>query len=180
MTFSSANRALFCIAAGFCLLLVVEARTSEADAKNLAFFESRVRSVLVENCYSCHSLEAEAKGKLKGGLYLQTRGTLKDTLVVWAGEFARTPYAQNLDGRDHNNKGYSIWMAGGGLKGGLTCGATDEFGHKAVVNPMHLHDWHATILHLLGLDHTKLTFNYGGRDFQLTQSYGNVAEGILA
>lgn len=111
---------------------------------------------------------------------LKTRGLLQDTLVVWAGEFGRTPYAQNLDGRDHNHKGYSIWMAGGGVKGGLTYGATDDFGHKAQRDPMHIHDWHATILHLLGLDHTKLTFNYGGRDFRLTQSYGNVAIGILA
>ncbi|MDQ3621770.1 MAG: DUF1501 domain-containing protein, partial [Verrucomicrobiota bacterium] len=99
---------------------------------------------------------------------LEARGMLKETLVVWAGEFGRTPYAQNLDGRDHNHKGYSIWMAGGGVKGGLTYGATDELGHKAAVDPMHIHDWHATILHLLGLDHTKLTFNYGGRDFRLT------------
>jgi hypothetical protein len=105
---------------------------------------------------------------------------LKDTLVVWAGEFGRTPYAQNLDGRDHNHKGYSIWMAGGGVRGGLTYGATDEIGHQSVVDPMHVHDWHATILHLLGLDHTKLTFNYGGRDFRLTQTSGHVAKAILA
>jgi hypothetical protein len=111
---------------------------------------------------------------------LKARGMLKDTLVVWAGEFGRTPYAQAGDGRDHNHKGYSIWMAGGGVKGGLTYGATDEIGHKAVQDPMHIHDWHATILHLLGLDHTKLTFNYGGRPFRLTQSYGKVAKGILA
>jgi Protein of unknown function (DUF1501) len=111
---------------------------------------------------------------------LKARGMLEDTLVVWAGEFGRTPYAQNLDGRDHNHKGYSIWMAGGGVKGGLTYGATDEIGHQAAVDPVHIHDWHATILHLLGLDHTKLTFNYGGREFRLTQTYGNVAKGILA
>jgi len=111
---------------------------------------------------------------------LKARGMLKDTLVVWAGEFGRTPYAQNLDGRDHNHKGYSIWMAGGGVKGGLTYGATDDFGHKAAVDPMHIHDWHATMLHLLGLDHTKLTYRYGGRDFRLTQTSGNVAKGILS
>ncbi len=111
---------------------------------------------------------------------LKARGMLQDTLVVWAGEFGRTPYAQNLDGRDHNHKGYSIWMAGGGVKAGLTSGATVEFGHKAVVDPMHIHDWHATILHLLGLDHTKLTFNYGGRNFRLTETYGKVATGLLA
>jgi len=111
---------------------------------------------------------------------LKARDMLKDTLVVWAGEFGRTPYAQNADGRDHNHKGYSIWMAGGGVKGGLTYGATDDIGHKAVLDPMHIHDWHATILHLLGLDHTKLTFNYGGRNFRLTETSGKVATGLLA
>lgn len=111
---------------------------------------------------------------------LKARDMLKDTLVVWAGEFGRTPYAQGLDGRDHNNKGYSIWMAGGGVKGGLTYGATDEIGHKAIVDPMHVHDWHATMLHLLGLDHTKLTFNYGGRNFRLTETSGQVATKLLA
>jgi hypothetical protein len=111
---------------------------------------------------------------------LKARGMLRDTLVVWAGEFGRTPYAQSGDGRDHNHKGYSIWMAGGGVKGGLTYGATDEIGHEAVKDPMHINDWHATILHLLGLDHTKLTFNYGGRNFRLTNVGGNVAQGILA
>jgi hypothetical protein len=111
---------------------------------------------------------------------LKARDMLKDTLVVWAGEFGRTPYAQNADGRDHNHKGYSIWMAGGGVKGGLTYGATDEIGHKAVVDPMHIHDWHATLLHLLGLDHTKLTFSYGGRNFRLTETSGNVATRLLS
>ncbi len=110
---------------------------------------------------------------------LKQRDLLKDTLVIWAGEFGRTPYAQGADGRDHNNKGYSLWMAGSGVRGGFTYGATDEFGHQAVTNPVHIHDWHATILHLLGLDHTKLTFNYGGRDFRLTEVYGNVVKGIL-
>ena len=111
---------------------------------------------------------------------LKQRGLLKDTLVVWAGEFGRTPYAQSVHGRDHNNKGYTIWMAGGGVKGGLAYGATDEFGYQAVENPVHIHDWHATVLHLLGLDHKRLTFNYGGRDFRLTDVYGDVVKGILA
>ena len=111
---------------------------------------------------------------------LKMRGLLKDTLVIWGGEFGRTPYAQSSDGRDHNNKGYSVWMAGGGVKGGHVHGETDEFGHKAVVDPVHLHDWHATILHLLGLDHKKLTYNYAGRDFRLTNVYGEVVKGILA
>jgi hypothetical protein len=111
---------------------------------------------------------------------LKQRGLLQDTLVIWAGEFGRTPYSQSEHGRDHNNQGYTVWMAGGGVKPGIAYGATDEFGYKAVENPVHIHDWHATILHLLGLDHERLTFNYGGRDFRLTDVYGNVVKGILA
>jgi hypothetical protein len=111
---------------------------------------------------------------------LKQRGLLDETLVIWAGEFGRTPYAQSGTGRDHNNKGYTIWMAGGGVKGGLAFGATDEFGYQAVEDPVHIHDWHATILHLLGLDHERLTFNYGGRDFRLTDVYGRVVSEIMA
>lgn len=111
---------------------------------------------------------------------LKQRGLLKDTLVIWAGEFGRTPYAQSGTGRDHNNRGFTIWMAGGGVRGGTSYGSTDEFGHKAVENPVHIHDWHATILHLLGLDHERLTFNYAGRDFRLTDVYGNVVDEIIA
>lgn len=110
---------------------------------------------------------------------LDARGLLAETLVVWAGEFGRTPYGQGLDGRDHNNQGFTIWMAGGGVKAGLSYGATDEIGHKAVDKPVHIHDLHATLLHLLGLDHTRLTFNYGGRDFRLTDVYGNVVEDLI-
>lgn len=111
---------------------------------------------------------------------LEQRGMLDDTLVIWAGEFGRTPYGQSLSGRDHNNKGYTLWMAGGGVKGGFAYGATDEYGSEAVEQPVHIHDWHATLLHLLGLDHERLTFNYGGRDFRLTDVYGNVVTDILA
>ena len=111
---------------------------------------------------------------------LQKRGMLDDTLVIWAGEFGRTPYAQSGTGRDHNNKGYSLWMAGGGVKGGLRYGATDDLGYEAVEDPVHIHDWHATILHLLGLDHKRLTFNYAGRDFRLTDVYGRVVRDIVA
>jgi len=113
-------------------------------------------------------------------LDLKQRGLLDDTLVIWAGEFGRTPYAQSGTGRDHNNKGYTVWMAGGGVKGGFSYGATDEFGYRAVENRMHVHDWHATILHLLGLDHERLTFNYAGRDFRLTDVSGQVATKLLA
>ena len=111
---------------------------------------------------------------------LKKRGMLNDTLVVWSGEFGRTPYAQGLgDGRDHNNKGYSMWMAGGGVKGGYAHGSTDDFGYKAIDQPVHIHDLHATILHLLGLDHERLTYNYAGREFRLTDVYGNVVKEIL-
>lgn len=110
---------------------------------------------------------------------LKQRDLLRETLVIWGGEFGRTPAAQNGDGRDHNHRGYTTWMAGGGVKGGFSYGATDEHGHRAVDSPCHIHDWHATILHLLGLDHTRLTFRHGGRDFRLTDVHGNVATAIL-
>ncbi len=111
---------------------------------------------------------------------LQQRGLLQDTLVIWGGEFGRTPHSQGDDGRDHNNKGFTMWMAGGGVKGGMTHGSTDELGYEAVEKRMHIHDWHATVLHLLGLDHEKLTYRYAGRDFRLTDVYGSVAREILA
>lgn len=111
---------------------------------------------------------------------LRQRGMLDDTLVIWAGEFGRTPYAQSFSGRDHNNHGYTIWMAGGGVRGGHRYGATDDFGWKAVEDLVHIHDWNATILHLLGLDHQRLTFRHAGREYRLTDVYGNVVDGILA
>ncbi|MBL9160359.1 MAG: DUF1501 domain-containing protein [Verrucomicrobiales bacterium] len=111
---------------------------------------------------------------------LKQRDLLKDTLIVWAGEFGRTPHGQSSNGRDHNNKGYSIWMAGGGVKGGMRYGSTDDYGYQAVEDRMHIHDWHATMLHLMGLDHERLTYRYAGRDFRLTDVHGTVAKGLLA
>ncbi len=111
---------------------------------------------------------------------LKSSGLLQDTLVLWGGEFGRTPTAQGNDGRDHNPHGFTMWMAGGGVKGGIAYGATDEYGYYAVENKMHVHDLHATILHLLGLDHEKLTFGYAGRNFRLTDVAGTVAKDILA
>jgi hypothetical protein len=111
---------------------------------------------------------------------LKSRGLLKDTLVVWGGEFGRTPSAQGSDGRDHNGTGFSMWAAGGGVKGGMRYGATDPHGFTAVDDRMHIHDLHATILHLMGLDHTKLTYRYSGRDFRLTDVFGEVATKIIA
>ena len=104
---------------------------------------------------------------------------LDDTLVVWSGEFGRTPFSEGADGRDHNPYGFSMFMAGGGVKPGITYGATDEFGYHAVEDRMHIHDFHATILHLMGLDHERLTYHYGGRDFRLTDVHGVVAKKIL-
>ncbi len=109
---------------------------------------------------------------------LKQRGMLDDTLVIWGGEFGRTPMAQQ-DGRDHHIKGFSIWMAGGGIKGGVTHGATDEFGYNAEQNPVHVHDFHATMLHLMGVDHKKLTYRFQGREFRLTDVSGNVVREIL-
>jgi hypothetical protein len=111
---------------------------------------------------------------------LKARGLLKDTLVVWGGEFGRTPIAQGGDGRDHNPYGYTMWMAGAGVKGGTTYGATDDYGYFAVEDRIHIHDLHATILHILGMDHKRLTYRYGGRDFRLTDVAGEVALKILA
>jgi hypothetical protein len=136
-------------------------------------------------------------GDLKGGLTrncketdkpsaaliadLKQRGLLEDTLVIWGGEFGRTPMAQGTDdGRDHHNRSFSIWLAGGGIKKGITYGATDDLGFNIAENPVHVHDLNATILHLLGFDHTRLTFRSQGRDFRLTDVHGEIVKGILA
>ncbi len=115
---------------------------------------------------------------------LKRLGMLDSTLVIWGGEFGRTPTkdrnGNDNPGRDHNAKGFSIWMAGGGVKGGTIYGATDEFGGQATENPVHIHDLHATILRLVGFDHTKLTYRYNGRDFRLTDVAGNVVKGVMA
>ncbi len=154
------------------------------------FLESGVR--FVELCHGnwdqhnslqeLHGKHAFATDKPISGLLtdLKARGLLEDTLVVWGGEFGRTPFAQRGDGRDHNHKGYTIWMCGGGVKPGLAYGRTDDYGGEATENPVHIHDWHATMLHLLGLDHEKLTFRYAGRDMRLTDVKGNVVKDIIA
>jgi uncharacterized protein (DUF1501 family) len=111
---------------------------------------------------------------------LKQRGMLEDTLVVWAGEFGRTPMSQGGSGRDHHILGFSVWLAGGGIKGGVQWGETDEFGYKAVKDVVHVHDLHATMLHLLGVDHTKLIYRFQGRDYRLTDVFGKTVKGILA
>ena len=109
---------------------------------------------------------------------LKSRGLLDQTLVVWGGEFGRTPTGQG-GGRDHHPYGFTMWLAGGGVRGGMTYGSTDEFGFFAVEDKVHVHDLHATMLHLIGLDHEALTFRYSGRDFRLTDVYGRVVNEIL-
>lgn len=111
---------------------------------------------------------------------LDQRGLLSETLVIWAGEFGRTPFAQGSDGRDHNPFGFSVWLAGGGVKGGTTYGATDEYGYKVVEGKLMMHDLHATVLHLLGVDHKRLTYRWGGRDMRLTDVHGKVVDAVLA
>jgi uncharacterized protein (DUF1501 family) len=118
-------------------------------------------------------------------LDLKQRGMLEDTLVVWGGEFGRTNYSQGaltMDnyGRDHHPRCFTMWMAGGGIKPGMVYGETDEFGYNIVENPVHVHDFQATLLHLLGIDHEKLTFKYQGRRFRLTDVHGHVVKDILA
>jgi hypothetical protein len=126
---------------------------------------------------NCTAIDQPISGLLTD---LKQRGLLKDTLVIWGGEFGRTPHSQGNDGRDHNSKGFTMFMAGGGVKGGHSYGATDEYGYEAVENRMHIHDWHATVLALMGLDHERLTYRYAGRDFRLTDVYGTVAKDIIA
>ncbi len=154
------------------------------------FAESGVRFVQVSHSYKWdqhgglrkdHASNALEVDKPIAGLIrdLKARGLLEDTLVLWGGEFGRTPTAQGDDGRDHNPHGYTMWMAGGGVKPGMRYGNTDDYGYYAVENKVHLHDLHATMLHLLGLDHTKLTYRYAGRDFRLTDVHGEVVRDIL-
>ncbi len=129
-----------------------------------------------------HSRLAKAIDKPIAGLLADLRqcGLWNDTLVIWGGEFGRTPTCEGADGRDHNPHGYTMWLAGGAVKGGLTWGRTDDYGYFAVEDKVHVHDLHATILHLLGLDHKRLTYRYAGRDFRLTDVHGEVVDGILA
>jgi len=126
---------------------------------------------------NCRALDRPAAALLQD---LAARGLLDDTLGLWGGEFGRTPDSRRDDGRDHNHQGFTMWLAGGGVKGGQSHGATDDYGGKAVENPVHIHDLHATILHCLGLDHERLTFRSQGRDFRLTDVHGHVVNGILS
>lgn len=130
-----------------------------------------------------HAVHAFNTDKPVAGLLadLKQRGLLEDTLVWWGGEFGRTPYAQdNGTGRDHNPYGFTIFLAGGGVKRGFSYGETDEYGHHAIQGKVHMHDWHATLLHLMGIDHERLTFMHNGRPFRLTDVHGEVVRDIFA
>jgi hypothetical protein len=129
-----------------------------------------------------HEENARAVDQPIAGLLtdLKARGLLESTLVVWSGEFGRTPFAQGTDGRDHNPFGFSVWLAGGGVRGGTIFGATDEYGYKVVEGKVTIHDLHATMLYLLGIDHKRLTYRYSGRDMRLTDVYGEVVKDLLA
>lgn len=126
---------------------------------------------------SCAAVDKPLRGLIND---LKSRGLLDDTLVIWGGEFGRTPHAEGTDGRDHNVKAFTMWMAGGGVKAGYSHGETDDYGYEAVSGKVPIVDWHATILHLLGHDHEKLTYNYAGRDFRLTDVKGKVVKEIVA
>jgi hypothetical protein len=155
------------------------------------FVERGVRFVQVSHSYKWdqhgglkkdHATNAAEVDRPIAGLLsdLKSRGLLDETLVLWGGEFGRTPTAQGDDGRDHNPHGYTMWLAGGGVKAGFSYGATDDYGYYSIQDKVHLHDLHATMLHLLGLDHTRLTYRHAGRDFRLTDVSGNVVSEILA
>jgi uncharacterized protein (DUF1501 family) len=155
------------------------------------FCEAGVRYVQVSTSYVWDQHSGLVKGHTKNALAtdqpvsalltdLKQRGMMEDTLVVWGTEFGRTPVAQRGDGRDHNPAGFTVWLSGAGVKPGYSHGATDEFGYFAQENKVHMHDLHATILHILGIDHEKLTYRYAGRDFRLTDVYGEVVKEILA
>ncbi len=155
------------------------------------FIERGVRFVQVSHSYKWDQHSGLKKDVAKNALEidqpiagllqdLKARGLLKDTLVLWGGEFGRTSTSQGDDGRDHNPHGYTMWMAGAGVKAGIRFGQTDDYGYYAIDNKVHVHDLHATILHILGLDHTKLTYRYAGRDFRLTDVHGEIVKEILA
>src|SRR5919205_2602673 len=159
---------------GVRMVQVYHTQTSKRSSCQLWDQHGSLKAELPNNCAA---VDKPIAGLLKD---LKARGLLKDTLVVWGGEFGRTPTAEGDNGREHHPFGFTMWLAGGGIKGGLAYGAPDEFGWHATENRVHVHDLHATILHLMGLDHTKLTYRYSGRDFRLTDVHGRIIQGILA
>ena len=156
------------------MVQVFHTKTATRTACNIWDQHSNLKSDLADNCAA---VDKPIAGLLKD---LKARGLLDDTLVVWGGEFGRTPTAEGTNGREHHPFGFSMWLAGGGIKPGTVYGATDEFGWHAVENKVHVHDLHATILHLMGINHEKLTYRYSGRDFRLTDVSGRIVHDIVA
>jgi hypothetical protein len=159
---------------GVRMVQVYHTQTSKRKSCQLWDQHGELRKELPNNCAA---VDQPIAGLIRD---LKARGLLEDTLVVWGGEFGRTPTAEGNNGREHHPFGFTMWLAGGGVKGGLAYGNTDEFGWHAVENKVHVHDLHATILHLMGLDHTKLTYRYSGRDYRLTDVHGRIVRDILA
>jgi hypothetical protein len=159
---------------GVRMVQVYHTQTSKRASCQLWDQHSNLATELPNNCQSTDQPIAGLLADLK------QRGLLNETLVLWGGEFGRTPTAESGTGREHHPFGFSMWMAGGGVKGGMVHGATDEFGWHSVENKVHVHDLHATVLHLMGINHEKLTYNYAGRDYRLTDVHGNVVREILA
>jgi hypothetical protein len=159
---------------GVRLVQVYHTTTSKRSSCQLWDQHGSLRAELVNNCAAT---DRPIAGLLKD---LKERGLLDDTIVVWGGEFGRTPTAEGTDGREHHPFGFTMWLAGGGFKGGQVHGATDDFGWHAVRDPVHVHDLHATLLHALGLDHEKLLYHYSGRDYRLTDVYGKVVRELFA
>ena len=159
---------------GVRMVQVYHTQTSKRSSCQLWDQHSNLTNELPNNC---QSTDLPIAGLLAD---LKQRGLMDETLVIWGGEFGRTPTAESGTGREHHPFGFSMWMAGGGVKGGMVHGATDEFGWHSVENKVHVHDLHATILHLMGIHHEKLTYNYAGRDYRLTDVHGNVVKEILA
>lgn len=159
---------------GVRVVQVYHTQTSKRSSCQLWDQHGGLRTELPANC---QSTDVPIAGLLQD---LKARGLLQDTLVVWGGEFGRTPTAEGDNGREHHPFGFSMWLAGGGVKGGLAYGATDDFGWHATQNKVHVHDLHATILHLMGINHEKLTFRYGGRDYRLTDVHGKIINDIIA
>ncbi len=156
------------------MVQVYHTQTSKRSSCQLWDQHGGLKTELPNNCLAT---DKPIAGLLKD---LKARGLLNDTLVIWGGEFGRTPTAESNDGREHHPFGFTMWMAGGGIKGGLVHGATDEFGWHAVQDKVHVHDLHATILHLMGINHEQLTYRYSGRDYRLTDVSGKLVKAILA
>jgi len=159
---------------GVRMVQVYHTQTSHRASCQLWDQHGSLRAELANNCAAT---DGPVAGLLKD---LKARGLLDDTLVIWGGEFGRTPTSEGLKGRDHHSTGFTMWLAGGGVKGGHVHGATDELGFNAVEGKVHVHDLHATVLHLMGIDHERLTYRYSGRDFRLTDVQGVVVKEVMA